>query len=275
MEKLEEKLVKESWISSEQFLKAKEEQAKLKKSIFPILIKSGYLKEEDIYLFFSRHTQIPFINIFDYQVNEELIKLFPEELYREHLFIPLFKIENTLYTGMANPFDTEFIDNLKMRVNLDIHPLFASPSSILKTLNQFFGPDDRWFKDVANLLEARATLNLPFWRESERIPVELPVEFKPCDKRIKLAFSDCIPATASDISSSGKAIGIKTRIFIPPKIQIIIKFPSKDPSYEGKAEVVHCNVSEKSRYLLGAKFIEIKDELIKSIVEEAKKKQII
>lgn len=269
MEKLEEKLVRESWINPNQFIKARQEQAKLKKSIFSILIKLGYLSEEDIYLFFAQHSQIPLIKISDYQLSEELIKLFPEQLYREYFFIPLFRIENILYTGMANPFDTEFIDNLRMRINLDIYPLFASPSAILNAIDQFFGPDDRWFDNINNLADTHPTLNLPFWRESERIPIDLSIEFKPYDKRISLASSEYIPATASDISGSGKAMGMRTTVFIPSKIQILIRFPSKDPSYEAKAEVVHCSISKKSKYFLGVKFLEIKDELVKSILEEA------
>jgi hypothetical protein len=271
VEKLEEKLVQTGWITPKQFIKAKQEQAKSKKTIFSSLIKLGYLTEEDIFLFFSQHSQIPLIKISDYQIDPELLNLFSEEKYREYLFVPLFKIENTLYIGMANPLDTELLDILKKNTELEIYPLFAPPSSILEVIDHFFGPDDRCYSSLNNLILAPQTLNLvPFWRESERISLKIPVEIKVMDERIKLNSSGYICGTGLDISRSGKAMGIETIIFLPSKVKINIRFPSEDPSYEAKAEIVRCNVGKKGKYFLGIRFIEIKEEIIRNILKEEK-----
>ena len=204
------------------------------------------------------------------ELKEELMNLFPEQIYREHLFIPLFKIDDSLYIAIANPLDTDLINTLSIQSNLDIHPLFSSPSAILEVINRFFGPDDKYFNIQDLIVSPQAIQRLPFWRESERVKVNLPIEFKPQDDRVLLVSSAYIPATCSDISMSGKAMGIKTFLFLPPQTELLIRFPSIDSQYQAKGEVVHCNMEERVRYFLGVKFLEMREDIIRKILEEGK-----
>ncbi len=235
MNELERKLIKDLWVSPDQFMKAEQKKGEISKSIFSSIVKLNYLNEEEIYSFFSQHSQIPLVKISDYRISGDTLGLFPEELYREHLFVPLFKIDNVLYMAMANPLDAEFINTLETRVNFNLHLLFACPSSIISAIDHFFGPDDKYFGILGDLITSPHALNLvPFWRESERIPVNIPLEFKSTDKRVGLAYSGYIGGTSLDISKNGKAMGIKTIVFIPSNTQILIKFPSQNPSYEAR-----------------------------------------
>ncbi len=266
---LESKLLKESWITPNQFIKAREEQKKTGKSLYSNIIKLGFLTEEDIFRFFAQSAKLLYVRISDYRIKEDLFGLFPEQFYREHLFLPLFKIEDTLYVGMANPLNTDLINTLGLQTNFDVTPLFSCPSAILKVINQVFGPDDKYF-DLEDLIITLGTIqNLALWRESERLRINLAIELKPRDERINLVSSAYIPATVCDVSSNGKAMGIRTFIFIPSQIKLLVKFPSKDPSYEAEAEVVHCDMEKKGKYFFGIKFEEIKPALAESIVAEA------
>lgn len=258
----EKKLLEENWINDSQFLKAKEEAQKLKKSLYAAIIKLGYLTEEDIFAFFSQETKIPLVNIFDYKLNPEILKLFPEEFYRENLFVPLFKIEDNLYLGMMNPLNTELIERIEKETNSTVIPLFSPPSAILKALDNFFGPKD-YYADLERL--TTSSLDIPFYRDSERIKVNLPVEIKPVDKNIELVISSYIPATCVDISKNTEAMGVKIFLYLPPKIKILVKFPSQE---EIEAEVVHCTVKEKRSYLLGIKFFEKQREIIEKFLKE-------
>jgi hypothetical protein len=267
---IEKKLLQEAWINYAQLTKAKEEQKNTNKSLFSTLIKMGFLTEEDVYMFFAQATGIPFVRLSDYKLDLSLVELFSEEFYRENLLFPLFKVNNTLYVCMANPLNTELINTIRMQTNSDIYPLFSYPSSIIETINKFFGPDDKYF-NLEDLILAPQTLNMvPFWRESERLSLNLPLEFKPIDPKVKLISPSYISATAQDISSSGKAMGIQTFIFLPPQVRIVIRFPTKDPGYEAKAQVVRCDMQKGGSYFLGIKFLEVGKDLIESILEEAK-----
>ncbi len=271
MEIIENKLVKYNWITPNQLLKAKEEQQKTKKSLYAVLLKLGYLTEDDIFLFFAQESKIPYVRLSDYKLDEDLLKIYSEDVYRQRLFIPLFKIENTLYIAVANPLDTDLISTIETQTNFEVFPLFSSPTSIIEALDRFFGPDDRYFK-VGELIVAPNKLKMvPLWRESQRLAVNIPIEVSPCDERVKLVSSSYISGTCIDISQSGKAIGVKTFIFLPPKVKVNLRFNFKNKIFETKAEIARINMGEGGYYFIGMKFLQPEDEIIKNILEEATK----
>lgn len=270
MEELETKLLKENWIDSSQFVAAKAEQKKLKKSLYSVLIKLGFLTEEDVYMFFAQNTNIPFVNIFDYKIDDKLLGLFPEESYRENLFFPLFKTDNSLYICMANPLDAALMNTLEVQVDCDIVPLFGCPSVILKAINTAFGPDDKYFDLEALIVNPQKLEMMPLTRESERLILRIPVDFKISDDKIELISSAYISAVTCDISDSGKSVGIKSLVYLPPSTHINIKFPSQDACYEALAEVTRCHLQRGKQYFLGVKFLEIAPDLLKNILAQAR-----
>jgi hypothetical protein len=270
-EKLESRLIKESWVNPLNFIKAKDEQARSGKSLYTIMIKLGFMTEEKVYEFFSRQALIPFVKVSDYQLDPQLLKMFPESSYRDNCFLPLAKVDGMLYVCMANPLDANLVSTLEMQSDGQVFPMFASPSAIYAAVSSYFGPEDKFF-NMEDLISYPQTVGaVPFWRESDRLAVKLDMEFKLNDERVRFSASSYIQATACDISSSGKATGFRTFIFIPQGVKILIKFPSKDQNYEVAAEVARCNMEREGNYYIGAKFIQIKDELIQSILKDAVK----
>lgn len=266
---LETKLIKESWLKPAEFLQAKEEQKRTKKSLYAAIARLGFMSEEDIFVFFAQHAAVPFVRLGDYKLDDNLLRLFNEAIYRQHLFLPLFKIDNALYTAMANPLDSDFINTIGIQTGADIQPTFCCPSSIIAQIDKIFGPPDEYF-NMEDLIVSPQGLNMiPFWRESERVSINLPVEFKPEDKRISLISDSYVSATCTDISESGKAIAIKTFIFIPPQSKILVKFPTKEPRLELSAEVIRSTIEKNGQYFLGAKFFAVNESLVKSILADA------
>lgn len=264
---LEERLLRQTHLTSEQLSRAKEEQKKIKKSLFSTLIKLGYLTEEDIYTFFAQQTQIPLVRLSDYELNPELMSLFSEEFYRENLLVPLFKVDNTLFIAMANPLKADLIKELKVKTELEVFPLFSLPTTILKAIDNFFGPEDELYNLEEYLTHSYSSKsNFIFCRESERLQANLPVEIKVTDNRIKLISSAPISATVCDISQSGKGMGVKTFVFLPPGIELSVKFFFKNSEYIAKAQVVRCNMLDKGEYFLGIKFLEVDKDFIKEVI---------
>jgi len=270
-EKLESRLVKESWVNPANFLKAKDEQIKSGKSLYATLIRMGYLSEERVYEFFSQQALIPFVKIANYKLDPAVIKVFPERSYRENLFLPLLKIDDIIYVCMANPVDANLVSILEAQSSAQVFPMFSCPSEIQKAIDTIFGPDDRFF-DLEDLITYPQTIGvMPFWRESDRLSVKLEAEFKLVDERLKLVSSSYVPATVCDISSSGKALGFKTIVFIPPSMKIMVRFPSKAPDYEAKAEVMRCNLEKGGKYLVGVKLTEIREDVTAAILKDSVK----
>jgi len=264
--KLEGNLIKESWVTASQLLAAKEEQKKNKKSLFSCLVKLGFVNEETLYMFYAQQALIPFVRVSDYCLNSGLVNLFPESMYRENLFVPLFKVESTLYVCLANPLDADLINTLSIKTELDINPMFAVPSAILEAINRFFGPDDK-FVNLESLIVSPQTLSkMGFWRESERVAINLPVEFKSTDDKVVLVSSAYVSATASDVSASGRAVGIKTFVFLPAGTKVSVKFPTKNSDQELSGEVARANMDKAGRFFLGVKLDGVNEEFMKSLI---------
>ena len=224
------------------------------------------MSEEDIFTFFAKSANIPFIKLSDYNLNDDLIKLFQESLYRERLFIPVFKIENILYVAMANPLDSDLLNMLAMQVDFEIYPLFAAPTSILAAVDKFFGPANEKFS-IENLISAPRSLSmLPPSRESERVSVNMPLEIKPIDDRISLVFSSYLSATAKDVSISGKALGVRAMVFLPVGVKVLVKLSQNDLSCEVESQVVRCAIEKDGKYLLGLKFTKVDAAVLEKIL---------
>ncbi len=112
MDDLENKLVEDKWITNEQFYLARQESYRTGKSIWAILVKLGYLSEEDISLFFSQESNIPFIKISDYQIKQETLDLIDENFCIQNLIIPLFKVKDVLFVACSNPLNTSLMEAL-------------------------------------------------------------------------------------------------------------------------------------------------------------------
>lgn len=270
-DKLEARLIKESWINPANFIKAKAEQTRSGKSLYCILVRMGYMSEQRVYEFFSQQALIPFVKIADYKPDVALVKLFPESAYRDNCFFPLTKIEDQLYVCMANPLNTNLVSTIEMQSGMQVFPVFACASEIVAAINAIFGPDDRYF-DLENLIVYPQTTSvMPFWRESDRALLKLDVELKPVDERMQLISGAYVPATTVDISTSGRALGVRAIIFLPPTVKVMVRFPSKDPSYEAKGEIARCNMEKGGKYVIGIRFLDIKEELLKTIAALADK----
>ncbi len=270
MKELEAKIIKKLNLNPDQFLQIRAEQEKRKKTLFSTLIKLGLISEENLYIFFAQNFNTPYVRPLDYVLDEEIIELFPEEFYREHLFLPVFKVENSLYVCLANPLDAELINIIEMRVDFDICLLFSSPSLLEAAINKFFGLDDKNFY-LNNLSVLSNKLNmLPFWRESQRLSINFPIEITVQDERVKLSCSSCFSALALDISFSGLALGVQANIFIPHGVKVLIKFIAQTSS-EIKGEIVRCNIEQNGTYFLGIKVIDIDEKFKNNILTTAKK----
>jgi len=274
MEKLADKLAKEGWINFEQYNLAIEESAKTSKSIWAALVKLGFLREEDISLFFAQESAIPFVRICDYKIDPDILSLFNEKICIQNIFIPLFKIKNSLFVAFANPLDAALTDNLAKISGCVIEPLVAAPHSILSALDLYWHLEDGLFK-MADLLTKQAVVaGVSLWRESQRLALKLPVKIKVEDDSVKLSLASSLEGQTYDISNGGTAIGLGVFLFLPKGLKVAIEFlgPRQENSntpLRAKGEIVYSRMEKSRKHLLGIKFSEIEQEVVNQLLKLA------
>ena len=69
------------------------------------LIDLGFIDEDKLLQVLSQHFKIPFIQLRQYQLNVDLVKLLPETLSRRFRAIVLSEKSDGLIIGMSDPMD--------------------------------------------------------------------------------------------------------------------------------------------------------------------------
>ncbi|HAH22046.1 MAG: hypothetical protein A2Y00_07730 [Omnitrophica WOR_2 bacterium GWF2_43_52] len=89
-------------------------------------------------LSFCEDLDIPVINLANYKIPPELLRLISEDLARTYKIIPVAKYGNMLTVATADPFDIVAIDNFKTITKLDIRLVLSAPAQIAKALNDYY-----------------------------------------------------------------------------------------------------------------------------------------
>lgn len=112
-----------------------------------LLIKMGFITEEQLHSVLSKQMDLPIITI-ENEISNTTKKLLPRYLCRKYSVLPLgYGENNTLNMAMVDPSDTDAVTDIEKYTGKIIRPLLASKSDITTSINQHIP----WsFKDVFN-----------------------------------------------------------------------------------------------------------------------------
>ncbi len=136
LDNIGQELVEAELISADQLAVAQETQKNLGGDLGHILIKKGFITEEQVLEFLSQRLNIPFVSLKDYTIDPDVTKHVPVSLAKKYHFMPLFRIEDTLTVAMADPLDVFAIDELRVALKCQIQPVLASATEIERLVGE-------------------------------------------------------------------------------------------------------------------------------------------
>jgi hypothetical protein len=112
-----------------------------------ILVKMGFITEEQLHSVLSQQLDLPIVSIKD-EFKKEVQKILPRYLCRKYSVIPLTaKENNTLKMAMVDPSDSQAVFDIEQYTGKIIRPVLASKSDITSSIKQ----NIPWsYKDVIN-----------------------------------------------------------------------------------------------------------------------------
>jgi type IV pilus assembly protein PilB len=116
--RLGELLVRENLITLQQLQAAQEQQRKTGGRLGFNLTKLGYIEESELTAFLSKQYGVPAINLSEFEIDPEVIKLVPLEVAEKHQVIPVNRAGASLIVAMADPSNIFAIDDLKFLTGL-------------------------------------------------------------------------------------------------------------------------------------------------------------
>lgn len=202
--KIGEFLQQEGKISQEQLNHALEVQKKEPGKLGSVLIRLGYVTEEDIAQALSKQFGYPSINLSKFDVGERVLELIKPEIARKHVVMPVHRIGSILTLAMADPSNLFVQEEIRFSTNLRIQAVIAPESSILEAIDRYYGSstgiEAQKFLEEIDVDKAEGAIEL---MEDE---IEEDVfaggegdEDAPAIKLVNLIFQDAIQKGASDI----------------------------------------------------------------------------
>ena len=136
---LGESLVEEGLLTPDQLAQAKQEEKLSGQPLRRVVVKMGFLQEEELTGFLSLRLGVPRVELANYLIDPQIIELISETLARKHEIIPVLKIGNRLTCAMTDPSNVFALDELRIATKLIIEPAVAAEAEIKKALDDYYG----------------------------------------------------------------------------------------------------------------------------------------
>jgi type IV pilus assembly protein PilB len=229
--RLGELLVRENLITLQQLQKAQESQRKAGGRLGFNLTKLGYIEESELTAFLSKQYGVPSINLSEFEIDPEVIKLVPKEVAEKHQVIPVNRAGASLIVAMADPSNIYAIDDLKFLTGYNIEVVVASDGAIKDSIDKYYARDEQSselnYDDVMAEFD-EDEIEVGFDDDQTNIvDLERSAEDAPVVKLVNLILIDAIKKGASDIHIEPYEKDFRVRYRIDGVLYEMMKPPLK------------------------------------------------
>jgi type IV pilus assembly protein PilB len=136
--RLGEILIEDGRLTRESLEEALNHQKKEGGLIGQILIRLGYVSEEDVVAAVGKQLKIPYLPLANYSVNMEIMQKFPEEFCRRNGVVAFDQDGQKLFVTTSDPMNDGMIEELQKKWNLKIQLFISTPTEIFNMLDLVF-----------------------------------------------------------------------------------------------------------------------------------------
>jgi type IV pilus assembly protein PilB len=175
----------------------------------------------------SHEFGIPLFDVATIDPNQSAIKLVDEELVRKHSVLPLFKRGNKLFVGIADPTNTQALDEIKFQSNMAVEAILVDADKIHRTIEQWLATADSLAETMG---DAEDLDKLDVSGGEDEIAdsgVEAKGDDTPVVKFINKVLVDAIRRGASDIHFEPYETEYRVRLRVDGLLKQVAKVPVK------------------------------------------------
>jgi type IV pilus assembly protein PilB len=194
--KIGEMLLKGNLLTADQLRSALETQERTHERIGTILVKAGYIKEEELLAFLGRQFSLPVVDLSKYEINPEVVRLLPEEMVQKYLALPINRVGAKMIVAVSDPSSMAIVDGIGFKTGYSVELVLASERDITTAINKFFDRSME-FKDIISDLDE--DLEVVREEQDEIADLERAVDDAPVVKLANYLLTEAIKRRASDI----------------------------------------------------------------------------
>jgi type IV pilus assembly protein PilB len=146
--RLGELLVREKRISLEQLREAQKHQKDDNISLGYALARLGAISDQEITDFLSEQYRVQSIDLSEYEIDREILKLISPQVCERHKIIPVSRAGSSLIVAMADPSNLNAIDDVKFLTGYNVEPVVSSESAILAALEKAYAQPEISYDDI-------------------------------------------------------------------------------------------------------------------------------
>ena len=225
-ERIGELLVKESLLTTEQLRKAREEAKTKGGRLGAQITKLGFLEETELSDFVAKQYGVPSIDLAEFEIDDAIVSLVPEEVAIKHTVIPVNRAGSTLVIASADPSNILAIDDIKFLTGYDVEVVVASEESIKTAIDKCYDQAT----SVADIMSDFDDSDIDIIQESDELDAaELQKESEdaPVVKLVNLILTDAVKKSASDIHIEPYEKEFRVRYRIDGVLYEVMKPPLK------------------------------------------------
>ena len=132
-------LLRKGIISLDQLSEAEQVAKDTSTDVGDILIQMEYATPEEVAQALAKFHKIPYVDLREERIAEDVIELVPESVARENMVLPFSVEDGALRILIADPFDLETIEKLRFILNRKIETALAPKEAIQGAINQYYG----------------------------------------------------------------------------------------------------------------------------------------
>lgn len=137
--KLGDLLVQADMLTVKQLKKALAEQERTGEKLGEILVKKGWVTEQNIVEVLEFQLGIPHVDLSKYAIDPKAASMISESLAKRHMLIPI-QIENDrLVVAMSDPLNVYAIDDVKLATKMEVMPVIASLADVKQAIDRMYG----------------------------------------------------------------------------------------------------------------------------------------
>jgi len=231
-QRLGDLLVREKVITPEQLDQAMKAQKDAPNSrLGSILVKLGFLTDEDVTNFLSRQYGVPAINLSFFEIDSAVVKLIPHDTAKRYQILPLSRVGASLTIAMVDPTNVFAMDDIKFMTGFNIEPVVASETAIMEGIEKAYNvaaPEENLEAVMASMSEDEADVELQAEEEDVGLAaLEKSADEAPIVKLVNIILTEAVKRGASDIHVEPYEKEYRVRFRIDGMLQPIMSPPMK------------------------------------------------
>ena len=133
--RLGEILIEDGILAKEHLEEALSHQKKEGGLIGQILVRLGYISEEDLIAAVGKQLKVPYLPLSNYSLNTDIAQQYSQDFCRRNQVIVFEQNEKYVYLALADPLNDLAIEEIQKKTGLKVQVFISTPTEILSMLD--------------------------------------------------------------------------------------------------------------------------------------------